>query len=114
MWKNKYIHFGGGFTLMELMVVIAVIALIAAATYANWLSQLQKAYDSRRKSDLAKLKIMLENYYNDNGCFPTVADWQSAACDSKPAFMPGYTDLFYCDPETKARHQYEPIGIPTC
>jgi len=102
-----------GFTLMELLIVIAILAILMVVGGTNWMAQQKKAFDSRRKGDLAKMKILLENYYNDNGCFPSQGDWTTATCNIIPSFSPHYTDNFLCDPESKARYIYVPINDST-
>lgn len=59
--------------MVELLIVIAVISILAGVvmTALNPLAQLQKARDSQRKSDLTQLQRALEQYYNDNGSYPT-------------------------------------------
>ena len=61
-----------GFTLIELLVVIAVIGVLAVGTITliNPLTQIQKANDAQRKSDLKQIQNALESYYNDNSKYP--------------------------------------------
>jgi len=61
-----------GFTLMELLIVIAIIAILAtiAIVLLNPMQQISKAQDGRRKNDLATFQKVLEDYYNDKGCYP--------------------------------------------
>ena len=61
-----------GFTLIELLIVIAIIGILAAGilTVLNPLTQLQKARDAGRKSDLSQIQRALEIYYNDNNSYP--------------------------------------------
>lgn len=60
------------FTLMELLIIIALIAIIATVVLIllNPWQQIAKAQDSRRKNDLATFRKVLEDYYNDKGCYP--------------------------------------------
>jgi type II secretory pathway pseudopilin PulG len=60
------------FTLMEILIFIALIALLATAllTSLNPFSQIQKAWDAKRKKDLEVLNKAFEDYYNDKGCYP--------------------------------------------
>jgi type II secretion system protein G len=62
-----------GFTLIELLIVISLIGVLAGSVLAllNPTAQVQKANDSKRKSDLKQIQNALETYYNDNGSYPT-------------------------------------------
>ena len=66
MKKNR------GLTFLELIIAIAIIGAITTLVVLaiNPTKQLQKARDSKRKSDLAVLKRVLEDWYNDKGCYP--------------------------------------------
>ena len=61
-----------GFTLIELILVTAIFGLFAAGVIAviNPSSQVAKANDARRKTDLAQIQRSLESYYQDNGRYP--------------------------------------------
>lgn len=64
-----------GFTLTELLVTIAIIGILAVGTLftLNPLTQIQKANDAKRKSDLAQIQKSLELFYQDRGRYPWVA-----------------------------------------
>lgn len=53
------------FTLIELLIVIAIIAILATLAMVQLGSARLKARDSRRKSDLVQVRIVLETYRND-------------------------------------------------
>ena len=61
-----------GFTLQEILIVVTIITLLFAflITLLDPLKQLAKARDAKRKSDLAVLKKICEEYYNDHRCYP--------------------------------------------
>lgn len=59
-----------GLTLIELLVVFGLIAALTIAAFVVVPTQLKKARDARRKSDLDRIKIVLYDYYFDNDCFP--------------------------------------------
>lgn len=62
-----------GITLTELLIVVMVIAILLVvllSAFKPWAQQ-AKARDSRRKTDLHRLKNSLEDYYNDKNCYPT-------------------------------------------
>jgi prepilin-type N-terminal cleavage/methylation domain-containing protein len=61
-----------GFTLVELLIVTALLGLLAAAAIVLIDPQggIIRAQNNTRKQDLANLKIALEEWYNDKGCYP--------------------------------------------
>lgn len=88
-----------GMTLMETLIIVALIALLASAflASANYFSQINKGKDAKRKSDLAMLKIKLEDYYNDHNRYPQASEM--SAC--KVALAP-YLNFIPCDPDGSA------------
>ena len=69
----KKIFKSAGFTLLELIIVIGVLSILALLVLmvVNPLEQFRKANDTRRKDDLAQIQRGLEQYYQDNGAYPT-------------------------------------------
>lgn len=67
--KNKKIK-NKGFTLFELLVSISIIALLTAIAVVSFGGVNKKARDSRRGSDLEKIRIALESYRQVNGTYP--------------------------------------------
>src|SRR5574340_1311498 len=63
------------FTLLELTIVIALIAILAVILILllNPWQQIGRGNDAKRKHDLDVLKKVLEDYYNDKGCYPLAA-----------------------------------------
>lgn len=52
----------GGFTLIELMIVVAVIAILAAIAYPSYLSYIRKARRADAKDALIRVQIEQEKY----------------------------------------------------
>ena len=74
-YRKRYtVH---GFTLIELLVVIAIIGILAGVVVVNVGSARAKARDAKRISDMKAIQTALEMYYNDNGEYPTTANWKS-------------------------------------
>lgn len=62
-----------GLTLIELLIVITIISvlLIIIFVHINPLRERDRASDSRRKSDLDRISIALEEFYSDHDCYPS-------------------------------------------
>lgn len=93
-----------GFTMIELLIVITILGALMAAVLFAVSAQRTKAQDSRRKSDLEKLKVAFEDYYNDNACYPasTILD------DCNSTDLAPYVATIPCDPSTHEPYVYVP------
>lgn len=57
----------GGFTLIELMIVVAVIAILAAIAYPSYQNQVRKSHRADAEGALLGLANAMERYYTENG-----------------------------------------------
>ena len=76
-----------GLTWIELLIVVTIIGLLAVIilNFFNPLEKRDQATNSQQKSDLDRLAIALEDYYNDKGCYPTEISCEaSKAGDLRP------------------------------
>ncbi len=64
----------GGFTLIELLVVITIIGILATWATATYTSQIQKARDTTRISDLSAFKSAIEQIFQDASEYPEGVD----------------------------------------
>lgn len=96
-----------GFTLLEVMVVVVIIAVMAAAVGPAIFDNLNKANETRAKTDIKSLSSMLEIYRAENYTFPST-DQGLDALVSKPSG----------DPAAKNWRRYtkktpiDPWGVP--
>lgn len=95
---------GAGFTLVELLIVVAILAILAAIVVAFLSSQIFKGRDARRKGDLDRIKIAIEDYEKDHNCYP-LNDLVSN-CNPGTGLQP-YLNKIPCDPNTNAPYYYE-------
>lgn len=93
-----------GFTLVELLIVIAIIALmvVMAVGILNPGAQMAKANDARRKKDLGRIKVAFEEYFNDNGCYPSNND------SRYPGMLDSLMDKSNCNTGVFSRWGLEP------
>lgn len=69
MTKNN-IYQRGGFSLVELLIVIVMIALLTGLLLPNLLGMRERARDSKLKSELRELKTALQVFYGDYQSYP--------------------------------------------
>lgn len=71
-----------GFTLIELLVVITIIGILATGATTVFTSQIQKARDSTRITDINSLKNGVNLFYQDVFEYPTGDDFGTGATNS--------------------------------
>lgn len=103
MFKKK------GFTIIEVLIVVSILALLMMALLLSVKNQRQKAEDARIKSDLDRLKIAFEDYYNDNNCYPPTA-WFDTADDCGSNLLQPYLNAIPCDPKSDLPYPLEHVG----
>jgi prepilin-type N-terminal cleavage/methylation domain-containing protein len=87
----------GGFTLLELLVVIGIIALLLAFATVSYSSAQKRTRDAKRREDLKSMQNALEQYYSAGGyVYPDVCSDSSLYLQSSWPTDPGttsYTDV---------------------
>lgn len=66
-----------GFTLIELLVVITIIGILATGATTTYTSQIQKARDSTRVSDIKTIQGGIEQFYQDSSVYPSLAAFRT-------------------------------------
>ncbi len=69
MTTNRLIQHGG-FTLIELMVVVAILGILVAIVIANLSGVGAKGRDAERQADLRRLEVAINQYKQQNGRYP--------------------------------------------
>lgn len=95
-----------GFTLIEVLVVVAILALLVIGSISLLQGNRTKAEDSQVKSDLSRLKIAFEDYYNDHNCYPPATFFDSAA-DCGSSELAPYLKTMSCNRRTGLPYTYE-------
>lgn len=95
-------HKKSGFTLIEILIVVAILAILTLTAIYSITQNLAKSRDARRKADLDRLKIAMEDYYGDKNEYPP--DGSLSGCDSET--LKPYLSSVPCDPKTKQPYCY--------
>lgn len=96
-----------GFTLVELLIVITILVVLAVILVGiiNPNALIGRANDTKRKSDLNKLRTAFEEFSNDKGRYPTsteIALWNRMSnCDKRIDALKNYLRTWPCDPDKK-------------
>ncbi len=69
----------GGFTIIELLIVIIVIGILATLVITTFSGIQRNARNRAREADINALHSQLEYYYGQNSKYPTLADMNDAA-----------------------------------
>jgi type IV pilus assembly protein PilE len=65
----------GGFTLVELMVVLAIVGILAAVGYPAYTDQVRKGTRVEGKAALMRASQNLERFFTTRGRYPSVAEF---------------------------------------
>ncbi len=93
-----------GFTLVELIIVVSIISVLALIALTYFRGQIFKGNDAKRKSDINRIKVAVEEYEKDHNCYPPPQD---VVCTNGGTGLKPYLDVIPCDPTTKASYLYD-------
>jgi len=110
--KVKKLHTRrGGFTLIELMIVVAIIGILAAIAIPNFLRFQLKAKSSEAKTNLAAIRTSEESYFAEYGHYvsadpsPATAGWKNNKTDFSHAGNKGFENVGW-EPEGQVYFNY--------
>lgn len=94
-------------TLSEVIVVAAIFAILVTLATLSLSPRLQlaRARDSRRKADLKRIVLALEDYAGDKTCYPATIYEDGSGCVASGQIGP-YLHNIPCDPQTKNPYPY--------
>lgn len=98
------------FTLIELLIVVVFLAIMAVIVISALRSSLLRGNDARRKSDMNRIKIAIEEYEKDHNCYPPIS---LLNCDPGTGLQP-YLNKIPCDPTTGQSYSYEVDDTRAC
>jgi prepilin-type N-terminal cleavage/methylation domain-containing protein len=68
------------FTLIEVLTVIVIIGVLTSLTAYAWSSVSRRSRNNVRKTDLERIRGVLQQYYSDNRTYPVTSDPTIAHC----------------------------------
>jgi len=102
----------GGFTIVELLIVIVVIGILAALVIVTYNGIQQKARDTERKTDIKALQGHFEAYWADNAKYPTLANANDSAF--RTANFKGLDLAAFADPKNAGSQQLCATAAANC
>jgi len=103
-------RFSAGLTLIELLIVLAIVSLLILLFFSSSSIYIGRARDSERKSDLEKIKVAFEDYYNDNECYPPAG----VLSDCDGTSLSPYLSSIPCDPSSNDPYKYYALQGNNC
>lgn len=90
----KQNHKSGGFTLLELLVVIGIIAILVTTAMVSYSSTQAKARNSRRRADITAMRDALEQYRSAGTDYPNVCSGAGSYIKGSWPVDPGTTTSY--------------------
>ena len=90
----------GGFTLVELLVVISLIGILAAMAIVNYRNGVVRSQEAVLRTDLFRMRDAIDQYYADKGKYPSSLD--SLVSD-------GYLRSVPEDPITRSKDSWQTV-----
>ncbi len=108
-----------GFTLIELLVSVTIVAIVTVVAVVYYSSTLAKSRDSRRMSDLEKIRIAAEVAKQTTGVYPaSVAAMVSGGYLQQQPNDPKVSQSYYYNPLTNYSYvlcaRMEDVGSTNC
>jgi prepilin-type N-terminal cleavage/methylation domain-containing protein len=93
-----------GFTLIEILIVVSIVSLLVIISIGVFRKNIDKGNDGKRKADINRIKVALEEYEKDHDCYPSTVE---VACTPGEGLRP-YLNKIPCEPKTTTSYVYYP------
>lgn len=110
----------GGFTLIEILLVISIIAVLSSIGMVSYMSAVRRSRDTKRISDIEQIRTALEMHRTDRGFYPDEGggSWAKASNLTSDLVTTNYMPAIPIDPKGDAFAPYKYIategsGTPT-
>jgi len=106
-----------GMTLVEILLVMSILLLMIGVMTGtlNPIALINKAKDARRKKDISRIKVAMEEYVADEGCYPVdslLTELVSEIDCGTDVFSP-WLNSWPCDPNGSPYHLFvEEVDCP--
>lgn len=105
-----------GFSLIELLIVVSILAIIITMGFTSYQATQRNARDSRRRTDLEKVRQALELYRTDNGFYPNagVGSWIDLTETNLGVLTPDFINEIPTDPKqpsTTTPYRYQATNL---
>jgi prepilin-type N-terminal cleavage/methylation domain-containing protein len=116
---QKIVRSVGGFSLIELLVVMAIISVLSGISLLALRGARESGRDARRKADLEHISSGIEIYKADCNSYPTTLTAGSSlvgngagSCSASNTYIQSVPD----DPDSTRDYDYDPLpgGCTTC
>lgn len=99
-----------GISIIEVLIIVALLSILAMIAFFTFKNQMFKGYDARRKADLDRIKIAVEEYEKDYNCYPP---YLPSCRGADAGILKSYIPKIPCDPHTKTDYVYyaDPTSI---
>lgn len=104
--------------MVEVLLVVSILLIMIGIITGtlNPLALINRGKDARRKKDIARIKVAMEEYMNDKGCFPNeakIAELSDVSNCGGDIFGP-QLGVWPCDPNGSPYHLFvEDVGCPS-
>ena len=101
MKKKRFVRGSGGFTIVEIMVVVIIIGILATIVVANLAGRADEAKVVKAKQQIRHFETSLELYKIDNDVYPTTEEGLTALVekpDSAKKWKKPYMKMIPKDP----------------